>query len=389
VGSALPLAALTSGATYAPQGGTVLNTVLAGLEGAGWGGIDALGHGEDVTGGQLSGAAFGAGGNLAAKGLGSVFDTISGMLSPGVGRMTPQEVRLAKNRQYQDVENMGVRYTPQAVDELVHRVDDAMLESSPTNQRLARGAQRRFRQTVPGYRTPIEIDQQRAAIRRDAANTRNPSEDEFGRRMVGAIDDWTGSRGRNDVTSWSGDPDDVLGMLDEARQLANRTEKLDDLDERVGRGKRQAERNLYSGEDSTLKQSIAQIRDNPQRRSRYTADEIAKMDEINAGTTTQKVARNVGRMAPGGGMAWPAATAAGALGFTLGGPAGGFIGGALPSVIGYGAKKLSERSTAKSVEEFLDMVSTGRSIKNPKTMTPDQERGLADLLMMMGISAND
>lgn len=235
-------------------------------------------------------------------------------------------------------------------------------------------------------RTMTEIDKERQNFRRDAVNNPQTTNKEMGLDVLKTIDDWMDDavNNPNAVSAGSGNPIEALGKLQEARKLNQRVEKLDMLDERIGRSERQAERNLYSGEDSTLKQNVGGILDNPKLRDQYSAAEREQMRTVNrAGNTL----RQGGRMAPGGGLAWPAATAGAGIGFALGGPGGAAIGGALPSVAGILSKKLASRATRKEAEKLFDMVSSGQDFKIPPGMTAGQRKQLTRLLTALGITS--
>jgi hypothetical protein len=191
------------------------------------------------------------------------------------------------------------------------------------------------------------------------------------------------------VTSRSGDPQVALDHLLKGRELNQKVERLDLLDERLGNARRQAERNLYSGEDSTIKQNVGGILANPKLRSMYTPDQIEQMEIVNSGTAGANLLRQAGRMAPGGGMSWPAATAGGSIGYMIGGPPGAAVGATVPSALGILSKKLSSRATKKEAEKLVDMVSSGKSFKKIPALGEKGQKELSRFLLSLGITVED
>lgn len=396
--SALPLMmampALSVPASAGPVLAPLANTGLAALEGSAWGGLDALGHGRDVTEGQLTGAAFGAGGKVVSGLLGRGLDWAVEKATRGQ-RIEPRELRLAKDRAYNAMEDEQIAFRPSAVDDLIDRVDDVSKDAYPGVQNEAIAARNRAKKNLraggQGFRrnrTMTQIDKERQNFRRDVVNSPVPTNKPYGIDMISELDRWMDDAVNNPaaVSSRSGDAEKALGLLQEGRKLNQRVEKLDMLDERLGKARRQAERNLYSGEDSTIKQNIGGILDNPKLRDQFTPAEQAQMELINAGTGGQKILRQGGRAAPGGALMWPGVGAGAAVG-SIFGPAGAVAGGLLAPMVGIASKHLSSRATRKSTEKLLDMVSSGKDLERMSVLGPKGQRDLARLLMSLGITS--
>lgn len=389
--------ALAAPAKAGPVMKPVINTALAALEGSAFGGLDALGHGEDVVEGQLQGAAFGTAGKAISGILGKGLEMAFERGTRGA-RIEPRDLRLAKDRAYNAMEDERIGFRPTAVDDLLNRIDRSTRDAYPGVQEGVRAARTRARRNLTsggqGFgrtRTLTEIDKERQNFRRDAVNNPQTTNKELGLEAIRTIDDWLEDATSNPaaVTRGSGDPEVALGMLQEGRRLNQRVEKLDLLDERLGRARRASERNLYTGEDSTIKNNIGAILDDPKKRSQFNADEIEQMELINSGTGAGKVLRQAGRMSPGGGLSWPASTAGGGVGFAIGGVPGAIVGSALPNVVGVLSKMASSRSTRKQAEKLVDMVSSGQSLKKVPGLTARQQRELTRFLTSMGITSEE
>lgn len=401
VASTLPLMALMPQVSVPASAGPVLKGAgdlgLAALEGAGWGGLSALGHGEDVTEGQLMGAAFGAGGKAVSgvldKGLTSILDRGSRS-----ARVDPKDLRLAKNREYNAMEDEGVAFKPSAVDDLLARIDDTTKDAYPGVQGGVIDARSRAKKNLRsggrGFqrnRSMVEIDKERQNFRRDAVNHPQTTNKDMGIDAIKTIDDWLQDASQNPaaVTSRSGDPQVALDHLLKGRELNQKVERLDLIDERLGNARRQAERNLYTGEDSTIKQNVGGILANPKLRSMFTPDQIEQMEIVNSGTAGANLLRQAGRMAWGGGASWPAATAGGTIGYAIGNAPGAAIGSAIPGALGILAKKLSSRATKKEAEKLVDMVSSGKSFKKIPALGEKGQKELSRFLLSLGITAED
>lgn len=406
VGSTLPLMMALPQVTVPQSAGPVVqslgNTALAALEGAGWGGVDALGHGEDVLEGQTQGALFGGGASVATGLLGKGLDMVVNRSTRGE-RIEPRDLRLAKDRAYNAMEDEAIGFRPAAVDDLITRIDQTTRDAYPGVQEGVRAARGRARRnltenrthTGPGQgfgrvRTMTEIDKERQNFRRDAVNNPQTTNKEMGLDVIQTIDDWLEDATSNpaSVTAGTGDPGRALGMLQEARGLNQRVEKLDMLDERLGKAKRASERNLYAAEDSTIKQNIEGILGTPKNRNQYNAAEQAQMELINSGTAGQNILRQGGRAAPGGALMWPGVGAGAAIG-SLAGPVGAVVGGLAAPVAGILSKKLSARSTRKQAEKLVDMVSTGRDLRDVKVLSPAMKKDLVRFLTSLGLATSE
>lgn len=361
-----------------------------GLEGSALGGLQALNRDEPVLEGQGKGAIGGvvgtALGNLVSAGINKVGDFVS----PNPARMNSDQLRAAKNKAYQEVANEGVEYTPGTMRGLLAEMDNASNSTYPGRHDKVIAnktfVQNRLDDGAP--KTLTDVDMNRQIINRDVSNIADDrAQSDMGLDMVRAMDEYLDKVGPMGVTARSGDPDAGLDAMNRGRNLNSRYRKLEGLELEEKRAARKAARSLSSGEDSTLRERLDSILNNPRKSKGYTPDELDAMNDIVMGTPSQQRLRQAGRMAPGGGLSFGAAGGAAAIGGLLSGgnPALSTIAAATPGVVGLISKKLSERSTQKSVQEFMDLVSSGgnkANIQRNQVLDKESEKILRRLFMM-------
>ena len=127
-GHGLASAGLTT-ARMVPQGlkglaGLGARTAAMGVEGAGYGALNALGNDQDVRTGALVGAGAGALGNIAGEGLSKALGATARAFNKQPVLPTPDKIRAAKDAAYKQVEQADVIYTPQALSRLKNDVED-------------------------------------------------------------------------------------------------------------------------------------------------------------------------------------------------------------------------------------------------------------------------
>lgn len=388
----IPLMALPEAAPFV-RGGPVARTLqklgIGGAEGAAVGGVEAAADDEDVTTGQLEGAFSGILGQGAANAIGKGVNAITAPFKKSQ-RMTVDELRSQKDAAYNAVDQSGIRFRPQAVDRMLRGMDDSINNRNANKVRhpdVYSGRANVHKMTKgSGGKSLSDIDSMRQVTRRDVVGSADPASSDIGRDMMRSIDDFTSNVRRQDVIGQR-DPDAALEMLDNARNLNQRYQKLSDIDERLAKADRQAAKSLATGEDTTIKNNINSVLDSPRLREGYTPDELAKMEEVVRGSPGEKLLRQVGRMAPGGGLSWPAAAVVGGATGAMAGPFG-YLAGLTPMAIGQGAKKLSERATRKSAEELADLIASGGNMSKLRKAPTIDERSanaLARLLMLSDI----
>lgn len=397
LGSSMLPALLTDGATAAPAawnmaGGAFSKALaslgIAGAEGAGYGGIQAVNTDQPVGEGMLKGAGFGAGGHAVAGLLSAAGSKIGSLFGAKPPRMTVDALRTAKDQAYDAVKNAGVEYTPGTIRGMLSDMDNAAAPYPGRHDQVI-AARDHIRNRLGGTNRPVslsEVDLNRQIIGRDLNSLPDKAQQGMGLDMTRAMDDSLGRVSPLGVTARSGDPADGLDLLNQARGLNSRTEKLDEMTRLEDKAQLQADKSIHQGFDSTMKNNVAGILTNPKKMRGYTPDEEGAMREVVSGTTRQNIERQIGRLAPGGGLSLGAGGVATGIAAALGGGAPLMTAAALaPSAIGYIAKKASERGTKKSADALLDLVASGGKKAPPRSpaIGPKDKDTLGKLLMMM------
>jgi hypothetical protein len=395
-GSMAP-AALTGGSTAAANGiEAFLPRALAKLgigaaEGAGYGGISSVVQGGDVTQGMKNGAIAGTvgqglAGALSKTGakLGDMYDTYLGGKPP---RMTVGGLEAAKNQAYQDVANAGVEYTPGSIRGLLSDMDNAA-QPYPGRHDQVIAAKNQVNAnigTVPRPVTLPEVDLNRQIIKRDVSDLPDRAQANMGRDISKAMDDNLANVPPMGVTARSGDPAAGLDMLNNARSLNQRMRKLEDMNAADYKAWVQSAKSVNTGVDQTTRNQLAGILTDPKKRRGYTPDETSQMEDIVEGTPGQKIGRQIGRFAPGGGLSWAGAGAGTAAAAAMhGGPMAMTIAGLAPAAVGLAARGLTARSTTRSMQGLLDTVAAGGTRAQPRAgMDPQTRDTLGKYLMMM------
>lgn len=396
--SVLPMLATSGAAAGVPATGSALGDWLmaagvAGAEGAGYSGIHAVGHDQPVIPAMGVGAATGVAAKAGADLLSAGFNKLSDMFTKNPARLSVDELRTMKDKAYQDVADEGVEYKPATVRGVLQDMDAASSTAYPGrhDETIAARSHLKKRLGTNRARSLTEMDLNRQIINRDVSGLPDPAQSSMGLDMVKAMDDRLNAAGPGDVTTRSGDPEAGIQYLNDARKLNSRMQKSEDLGILSDKARRAAARSINTGEDSTIRANIDSVLNTPKKSRGYTPDELAKMNEVVSGTPEQNFMRQVGRMAPGGGLGLTlgASGAGAAVGSALGGPVGMAIGGGIPPAVGYIAKKMSERGTKKSLNELLDLVASGgnaAAIAKPKLVGPKGKDALTKLLMSLGIN---
>jgi len=170
-------------------------------------------------------------------------------------------------------------------------------------------------------------------------------------------------------------PEDLAGgdaaqagkKLAEFRKLWANSRKSDTITDAVGSASMAG-----SGFENGIRIEMRKLLRNPRRLRGFTKDEIAWMKEIEKGTTLQNTKRLLGKLSyvKRGGTnmlgGYLGSGAGVALGNSIAGPVGGYVGAAVPPIIGYGAQRLAEGTARKNVDLLRALAATGgRMPKQP------------------------
>lgn len=372
-------------------GGVAARSGLMAAEGAGYGALTAAGNDKDISDGALLGAIFGAGGNAAAEGLTNGLGWIAGQATRPVAPTRPQ-LDAAREAAYQTAEQAGVAYTPQAVGALRSRVVQELTDMGydPALQPGAAAVLRRLDELAGQNVTLKGLDTLRKVANNGYAPG-NKSNDRALGLITAAIDDLVNNPAAGDVLT--GNAGAGAAALTEARDLARRGIKADEIDAAVVRaGRRAASTGKGGNIDNATRQNIRAILDRPGGPRGYTPDEIAAMEKVVYGTPTQNLMRWAGSFAPTGAVSTGAGGGLGYLvGNSLGGPGAGVAGAATLMGVGQMAKMTADSMTRGNVDDLVNLIMSGQAqqpnaVQNALTANKDN---LARLFMQAGnVQAN-
>ena len=194
-----------------------------------------------------------------------------------------------------------------------------------------------------GFRE-LDILRKQAGV--PAGNVANRTEAAIGSKMVAGIDDYIDSV----------DPA-LSGTLKEARDMWGQLRRSELVDTAIDRAK-----NAASGFENGLRVEFRRIINNPKLARGFNDAEIKAMKQVVQGTAMGNVMRQLGRIGLG------LSGQSNGLGATIGGIAGTMAAGGNPlggaAAVGFGSamKALAERSTRKSADGALSMVTARNAL---------------------------
>ncbi len=266
-------------------------------------------------------------------------------------RQTPtlDDLTARKTAAYQAADQAGVRYSPQGYDDMVTAIEGNLTAARVNPMRHPKAASmldelKGLKGTSPSL---TELDQIRQVIRRDVANATDPAEAFMGQRMIRELDDFISKAGGNQVSSGVGS--DGAALIAEARDANTRYAKTAEVTEALESAKLRASSTGSGGNvDNAIRQNMRRVLEGG---NNWTPDEANALRTIVAGTKTQNVLRQVGKLSPQGNglMAAGNLTAAATLG-----PLGAVPGGA-----GLLSKYFADKATQQNVVKLLDVIANG------------------------------
>lgn len=375
-------------------------SALGGIEGAGFGALDAAGHDQDVgkgassgmLGGMLAGAAAPAVTGALSRAAGAGNDAwrkITGQAPRNAPRLNAEGLGSAKDEAYKYLDNMGVTFDPAAVGQLKQGMNDAATAGRmrPRQNPRANAALEDFNEAVGKgeVRTLSDIDAERQLIDRnvrDVAGQRH--EEHFGGIMRNEIDDFLDAAGRGNVRTAKGDPAKGVAKLKEARDLNRRSERMSEVEEAIRTGTNTAGVSRGRSADEAIRGNLKTILNNPKRTKGYSPAEMKALQKAVDGNMLGNASRSVegilgSRMGIGGITA--AAGAAGGLPL-------GLLAGAGSAALGKAAGKVGDGVTRRQVNALLDTIAAGGKPKGTtKTATQKITEGsIEDLLRLFNLS---
>lgn len=351
--------------------GAAARTGLAGIEGAGYGMLDASGNDRDLADGALLGAIFGAGGQAAGEavrgGIGRIAEQFNA--KPAIPALT--EIEQSAKAAYDAADNAGVIYTPQALDRLrtdvVSKLTD--LGYDPALQPGAAAALKRIEDLAGQNVTFKGLD----TLRKVASNgyvQGNASNNKAISQIISVLDDIVTNAQPGEVMT--GNAQAASDAVRTARDMWSRLAKADTIGEAVKRGELNA---ATSGTgwntENALRQAMKGVAVDKTATRGFTPDELEALRGAAEGTLDQNALRLIGRLAPTGVISGGVGVGGGhALGTALGGPEAAMAGAMAVPAVGFGARTMATNTEAKQISDLVDIIFAGGS-KQAVTPTPN------------------
>lgn len=380
---------LGTGGTLAKGGATLLNVAkptvprmaAAGAgEGALYGGAYGFGTGEGAAD-RAQGAAGGAATGVV---LGSALGAGTGWLAKLAGKRAVPSVdswREAKKIAYMDVDNLGARYTPSAVDRLINGIKTkaAAEKLNPKRQPKAASMIDDLDELSGGMPTLTELDQLRQIVRRDVANNKDGSEAFFGNLIIDEIDDFIRTATNADMVSQQG-AKAANDAITKARAANSTWRKAETIEDALVRAERKAARAGSGGNiDNSIRQEIDSILRSPKKSRFFNKEELAAMEKVVRGGKMQNFARWLGKLSPeGNGLSL---LLHGLIGIPSGIATGGLSTAAqVPLAVGgFAAKRIADAATPANLNAVSTLIrNQGRPML--PNMTPTN-RSIAEFLI--------
>lgn len=327
----------------------------------------------------LMGGGVGAGAGMAGKAIGA-----------GLGKLVPSTVDASiptletigsmKNAAYKAADDLGVAYTPQAIQGLADKIasDAAAARINPLVHPKAAGTIDTINSAAASEQpmTLTQLDQLRQVVGRDLGKGSGDAEKFFGNQIRGNIDNFIQSAGPEAMASGAGP--EAAAAIATARDLAQRSFKAEALNEQLEHAK-----DLTGGSgsganlDNATRQAMRRTQDT---KGGWTPDEAAQLQQGIRGGTGQNLLRQVGRLAPTGLMGGLEA-----LSGVGGALVHGIPGAAVPAAVGgvgQLAKSSADYMTNANARNLLATILRGGTAAPPKP--PVDLSGLAKALAAYG-----
>lgn len=291
------------------------------------------------------------------------------------------ELRANKTAAYKRVDDMGVRYSPKALDDLITGIGDEVTAARINQVRHPKAFSmlQDIRSKVVTGQSPTlsELDDLRQVIRRDVANSPDEAERFFGSKMINNIDEFVDAAGSGQIVS--GKAGEGAQAIKTARDLNKRLRNYERITMQATKAERRAASTGSGGNiDNASRQNVRAILDNPRTAKFYSPADKAAMDKIVMGSKPQNFARQIGKMSPSGNGLQQAL----ALGATAYNP----LMAAVPGV-GMVSKAIADRSTRKGVEDLLGQIANGAPVPKAPAMDETMKRILAAIMASQAANA--
>ena len=354
-----PVKLANKGFTLAGRGGTAAmegakglaaRSGLMGIEGAGYGALNASGADEDIGTGALTGLMAGVGGNVVGEGLGAGLNKLFGR-SATPAAATVDDLKDAGRQAFKRADDSGLAFNQDGINRLRSNVINDLTERGfdPINEPGIMPVIKRL-QSMGDNITLTGLQ----SLRQVASNGFRPGMKSNNAMVTGIIK-------RIDELVEAADPSTVLmganpaaaaAAMKEGRSLWHRASKAETVEKLLGRGELNAGSSGVGGNvENATRQQLKRVLTNETLGRGFNQAEKDAIRKAVLGTKTQNVLRQVGRLSPQGNT----------LGMVMGGM--GTVAAphiAIPAMIaGYGAKKTAEHLSKRSVNQLVKLITSG------------------------------
>lgn len=273
-----------------------------------------------------------------------------------------EDLRTAKNAAYKSADQAGVQFQPQAFDQLVQDISARAAADNinplihPKASAMLGEIQSRSGQAP----TLTELDQLRQAVSRDVASSTDRAERFFGRNMIDEIDRFIDSADQSSLLSGT----NPGPLIQNARRLNARTRKVEDVETALRKAELRAASTGSGGNvDNAIRQNLRGVLE----RGRFSPEETAAFERVIRGTPTQNSIRSLGKLSPQGNGLMAA--------LNLGAAAAAGPVGAIPGILGVGAKAIGDNATRANVANLLRVISAEETTVGQLQALRAQARG--------------
>jgi outer membrane lipoprotein SlyB len=290
---------------------------------------------------------------------------------------------------YKELDNSGIRMKPKVFEGMVNKVEKAAKSQglSPRTTKKAAGAIADMRDLVGKSPTLSEVDDLRK-VAQGVAGSLDGTEKALGARMIAEIDNFMDGISPKALQMSDGvaiKASEIAPKYKAARNLWGRARKSELIQESIEAAKTRA-----SGFENGMRIELGKLAKNKSTRKFLSKDEISMIRSIEAGNTSQNVAKFLGRFAISEGRSSNVLSALGGIagGSVVGGAIGSSTFGALAvPVVGQIARGVAKNLTKGRVD-FLDAITragkSGEDIaKAYISSVPKANRSVPDLAKLL------
>ncbi|QAZ46759.1 hypothetical protein [Mesorhizobium sp. Pch-S] len=289
-------------------------------------------------------------GFLSGGAVGGTFGSVAGKLASKVSNAavpTVEDLRTAGQAAYQQADNAGVIFTPEAVNRLKMDVGKRLVDLGydPALQPGAAAVVKRIDDLAGQNVTFTGLD----TLRKVASNgyvPGNKSNNKAVGGIINAIDDLIKSPKPSEVLA--GDTQLASDAVTRGREIWSRLSKNERVADAIERAELRAASTGSGGNvDNAIRQNLRRLLENPRG---FTEAEIAALRKVVEGTATQNALRLAGKLSPSGN----GLMAALGIGGTMINPAVG-----VASLGGMGAKAIADGMTKANTGALSSLIRSG------------------------------